>query len=256
MKNKNINIYEDKNTVQFYENSQELHETEKKLFDTYLNSSMSILDIGIGAGRTTRHLIKKCSCYIGIDYSQKMIESCKAQFPSLELFVVDATDLSQFKNNQFDMVIFSFNGLDYISPDTRRHQCIKEINRVLKKNGTFIFSHHYSKSIYLYPDLSTPYLSKKLWRTFRSIIKTMFIFSKTIISTAYWKESGYVHDYIHGHGGLLTYVTTPNKVKKEFSSLGFQITDVMSNLYPKTDNPNATFWYYYAARKINNDIIR
>lgn len=53
----------------------------------------------------------------------------------------DASSL-KFENDSFDIVFFSFNGLDYIQSRELRLKAYTEICRVLKKWGFFIFSSH------------------------------------------------------------------------------------------------------------------
>jgi ubiquinone/menaquinone biosynthesis C-methylase UbiE len=100
-----------------------------------------LLDIGIGAGRTTAHVKDRCGEYVGIDYSAEMIDRARTQFQNLDLRVIDARDLSAFGSQTFDIVMFSYNGLDYLAHDDRL-KALKEINRVLRKDGAFIFSTH------------------------------------------------------------------------------------------------------------------
>lgn len=101
----------------------------------------SLLDIGIGAGRTTRFLLPRTGRYVGVDYSPDMVATAATRFPDATLHVRDARDLSAYADGEFDTVIFSFNGLDYLSFDGRV-AAMKEIGRVLKPGGAFIFSSH------------------------------------------------------------------------------------------------------------------
>ena len=101
----------------------------------------SLLDIGIGAGRTTRFLLPRAARYVGVDYSSDMIRSASKRFPQSQLDVRDARDLSAYHDAEFDTVVFSFNGIDCLSFDGRL-AAMKEIGRVLKPGGTFIFSSH------------------------------------------------------------------------------------------------------------------
>jgi ubiquinone/menaquinone biosynthesis C-methylase UbiE len=109
------------------------------------NSKLRMLDIGVGGGRTTQHFSAITSEYIGIDYSAEMISACKARFKSsihnISFKVCDARDLSRFADNSFDLILFSFNGMDYTSHDDRL-TILKEISRVGKSGGHFFFSSH------------------------------------------------------------------------------------------------------------------
>jgi trans-aconitate methyltransferase len=48
-----------------------------------LSRRRSIVDIGIGAGRTTGPLSEMFEQYVGIDYSPEMIQAAKSGFPAL-----------------------------------------------------------------------------------------------------------------------------------------------------------------------------
>jgi SAM-dependent methyltransferase len=100
-----------------------------------------ILDIGVGGGRTTPYLFEISNNYIGIDYSQKMIDRCRSRYPGVDFRVCDVRDLSQFNGAQFDFVLFSFNGIDHIEHD-ERIRALAEIRRLLSDSGVFVFSSH------------------------------------------------------------------------------------------------------------------
>ncbi|MEP0890147.1 class I SAM-dependent methyltransferase [Leptolyngbya sp. NM3-A1] len=105
---------------------------------------IKLLDIGVGGGRTTQHFAPLVSEYVGIDYSADMIAACKRRFPStsqMHFQVCDVRDLSQFADNTFDFILFSFNGIDYISHEERL-KALQEISRVGKSGGYFFFSTH------------------------------------------------------------------------------------------------------------------
>jgi len=100
-----------------------------------------ILDIGVGDGRTTSHLLEISRHYIGIDYSPQMIAQCRARYPSVSFEVCDATDLSRLGMEAFDLIFFSFNGID-LSNHADRLKTLGEVRRALAKGGAFVFSSH------------------------------------------------------------------------------------------------------------------
>lgn len=99
----------------------------------------SILDIGIGGGRTTGPLSAMFQQYVGIDYSQPMIASAKRLHPDRDLLVMDARHL-EF-DDPFDCVMFSYNGIDSVSYADRQ-LIFSEVKKVLKPGGHFIYSTH------------------------------------------------------------------------------------------------------------------
>lgn len=144
---RNQQTYKSLSVVKYYAQLIALQPAEAtvlKLFQSQLEN-MKMLDIGVGGGRTTQHFANLVAEYIGIDYSQNMITACQKRFsadPNRTTFqVCDARDLSRFEDNYFDFILFSFNGIDYIS-DADRLQVFKEIKRVGKPGGYFYFSSH------------------------------------------------------------------------------------------------------------------
>jgi SAM-dependent methyltransferase len=104
-------------------------------------SNKRILDIGVGGGRTTPHLLKISPDYIGIDYAEPMVRECQRLYPRVKFEVADARDLSSYKHDPFDFVMFSFNGIDNLE-HADRLKCLAEIRSVIRSNGAFVFSTH------------------------------------------------------------------------------------------------------------------
>ena len=143
---RNQQTYSSIGIVEYYAQLMTLQPAEAtilKLLKSQLGR-MKMLDLGVGGGRTTQHFAKVVAEYIGIDYAPKMISACQQRFSTLEqttFTVCDARDLSRFADNYFDFMLFSFNGIDYIS-DVDRLKVFAEIKRVGKPGGYFYFSSH------------------------------------------------------------------------------------------------------------------
>lgn len=144
---RNQRAYENLRIVQHYVQLGLLQPAEKAIFDRLHDRlpGMKMLDIGVGGGRTTKHFAPIVGDYIGIDYSAEMIAACKQRFATsckTALFeVCDARDLSRFQTDSFDLILFSFNGIDYIS-HADRLTVFQEVCRVGKTGGYFCFSSH------------------------------------------------------------------------------------------------------------------
>ena len=142
----NKKIYASRNIIQYYARLSMIQPAEQTILDLLQDelSSMKMLDIGVGGGRTTRHFSKLVAEYVGIDYSTNMIAACQERFstsPQVMFEVCDARDMSRFRDNSFDFILFSFNGIDYIS-HTDRLKVFQEVSRVGKPGGYFFFSSH------------------------------------------------------------------------------------------------------------------
>jgi SAM-dependent methyltransferase len=98
-----------------------------------------VLDVGVGAGRTTSLLRLATNDYVGIDFSPNMVLACRELNPGADIRVADARDLSQFTDGEFDLVLFSYNGIDAVD-HAERAAVLAEFHRVLKPDGLLIFS--------------------------------------------------------------------------------------------------------------------
>lgn len=83
---------------------------------------------------------------MALDYSAGMVEVCHQRFRAEPWYAAerfrqaDARSLP-FPDAAFDIVLFSFNGLDPVPPESRA-TALAECARVLKPGGWFIYSGH------------------------------------------------------------------------------------------------------------------
>ena len=137
------NAYRRRDVVKYYAETNELMAAERQLFERLRPEieGKTVLDIGIGTGRTTPHLAALAGHYIGFDYSPEMVQRARELHPGLEIIECDARDLSRFGENRFDFIVFSFNGIDSV-PDTDRQVVFKEVFKALRPGNAFMFSSH------------------------------------------------------------------------------------------------------------------
>ena len=91
----------------------------------------TVLDIGCGTGAWTS-LFQKFNCpnLVGVDFSRAMIKKAEKKYPQLSFFEMTAEDLSDFKDNQFDIVTASYV-LHGIKEDERK-KILLEMKRIAK----------------------------------------------------------------------------------------------------------------------------
>lgn len=105
-----------------------------KLFSDFVDSKDRILDVGCGYGRTLNELYSKGFKNLhGIDFSNKMVERGRKQFPWLNLTVQEDMKIP-YEDNSFDSIIL-FAVLTCIPDDGNQICLMNEIKRVLKPNG-------------------------------------------------------------------------------------------------------------------------
>jgi len=243
----NLEKYNDPEVVAYYVDKTGLQPCEELLFERWLNPGLRILDIGFGGGRTTPFLSKRGRHYVGVDYSQAMVDACSKRFPGLEFRHGDATDLSQFADGEFDAVVFSFNGIDCIRTDEARARCLKEVARVLNVGGVFIFSSHNPQALGVLPLLAGARGMQIPWRILYSLFASLRLTWRSVRGDAFWRGGGYLLDSVHG--GLVMYAATPEKLSPQIQSAGLEVLEIVGGRYPDTKLRYFTPWYYYACRK-------
>jgi ubiquinone/menaquinone biosynthesis C-methylase UbiE len=270
----NLRTYNAKEVASHYAALDYLTPCERFLFDAYVTPGMSVLDLGVGGGRTTPALSRIASDYIGVDYSEEMIRMCRSKFPQLEFRVADASDLSTFSDDSFDAIVMAFNGLDYILPEDKRRQCLSECRRVLRPGGIFIFSSHNPRSLLvrpawnrerlralarrLAPEQSAAFqlvtcvltVAKAGHALLRAIAESSERMVRRLPQSAFWRGEGYLFD--PSHGGLTTHCWLPQRVIGELARFDFQLVTVLGDDYPSKSRTFVTDWYYYVFSKINS----
>ncbi len=175
-----------------------------------------ILDIGVGTGRTTGSLLSLSPHYTGIDYSRAMVERAQRRHPDVDYRCMDARDLTAFADKTFDLVWFSFNGIDYVSHEDRL-RILGEIHRVTKPGGYFCFSSHNREYPELERDLGlrapefTPNPVKLAFRTAmhaRSIYNAWDLKRREIRT----EEYAILNDTELHHGLMTYYISLPAQI--------------------------------------------
>ncbi len=120
-----------------------LFPTERVILQRYRTDYVNrdVLDLGIGAGRTTGFIAPHAASYLGLDYSAAAIEFARQRYPQWQFRVGDARAMPDLADESFDFIIFSFNGIDYVDHNDRM-RILREVARLLKRGGLFVFSSH------------------------------------------------------------------------------------------------------------------
>ena len=105
-----------------------------KLIESFVKSSDNILDLGCGTGR---NFIKNGKWY-GVDFSENMLEFAGKKEIAIELKKSNLWDIP-YEDEFFDKVI-CIAALHCVEFARNRNKTIKEIYRVLKKNGRVIIT--------------------------------------------------------------------------------------------------------------------
>ncbi|MBE1505028.1 class I SAM-dependent methyltransferase [Rhizobium viscosum] len=184
----------------------------------------SVLDIGIGGGRTAALLAREAANYVGIDYTPEMVTLARSNHLGLCFENMDARDLSAFANGSFDLVVFSYNGIDSVDADGRK-SVLREVSRVLKAGGTFAFStfnrnwHGFGQNR---ARSSIVWSNHPVKLSFRLLKHAMGMVRECRFAPLEERDGEHAillhraHDF-----GIMVYATTPGQLRSQLTESGF-----------------------------------
>lgn len=141
-----------KNIIDFYENYDEESRlttgkakriefvTTTHLLNQYIKSNHKIIELGAGTGVYSFYYATKGCRVIATDISPHHIEIINKKLYQREeklnlvAKVANATDLSEFENESYDVVL-CLGPMYHLTEEKDRVQCIKECKRILKRGG-------------------------------------------------------------------------------------------------------------------------
>ena len=203
----NLDTFSKSKTVEEIYNTDGFSKLEEEIIERYFQPG-KVLDLGCGTGRTTKAFSNKNFEVVGIDYSEAMITFARSKHPDLDFRVMNACDMD-FNDESFDNILFSFNGMDSIYPVNKRHDCLKQIYRILKRGGTFAYSSHNA--------LGFPF-NRTTWSLFIKNLLSLRVF------THYRKD-------FEATGALIQYYGSPWREISQLNAVGFDVLDVMGKKF-------------------------
>lgn len=90
------------------------------------------LELGCGSGEHSQHLAAYCKSLVALEYNQDRLNATSDE--KITFMIGDAQDLSQFNDDEMDLV-FSSNLIEHLQNPVH---CLSECSRVLKQDGFVI----------------------------------------------------------------------------------------------------------------------
>jgi SAM-dependent methyltransferase len=246
----NRRAYATESVVRWYRNLDVTYRVEEVILQRLhpFIKDKKLLDIGIGGGRTTRYLLDVSKDYTGVDYTPQLVQVAQAKYPQASIVCADARDLHLF-DEDFDFVLFSLNGLDYIDHHDRL-KAIREIYRVLKPGGFYMFSTH---------NRDYQWFKKLPWQEKASF--TLGHLKSCLYTLAHWprhllmrkhevSSTDYeiVNDSAHGFSLLTYYIRIDDQIK-QLQAEGFEQIEAYDMDGARVQSDTVFPWIYYLARK-------
>ena len=105
-----------------------------------IDTLSNVLEIASGTGRVTKHLVSKLPSKVSLvatDLNNDMLKVAESivSAKNIQWQVADAHELA-FGDNKFDLVVCQYGVMFFQDKPT----ALKEVNRVLKPGGTFLFN--------------------------------------------------------------------------------------------------------------------
>jgi ubiquinone/menaquinone biosynthesis C-methylase UbiE len=221
--------------------------------------NMPILEIGVGGGRLVPYLQAISKDYIGVDYSEKMIELCRKEFEGITFLTCDATNMPIFKEGQFSVVVFCGNGLDDVSAQSRL-MILRECYRILKANGVLLFSTHNLDRRWIFKTSVLEGLTWKKWYSAADPLR-LKAFGWYLLKRSWgWiSNKGYMvvpyYEITPRKAVLPTYWIRKETQERQLLELGFSNINALATDGKPLDSKNRyrDFMVFYNARKNQGD---
>lgn len=256
----NLNLFSDSEIVGQYSAKNSFVFGEARVFKDmeYRITGGDVLDIGVGGGRTTPFFLAlKPRRYVGVDYAPNMVASCKELYPMTDFQEADVRNLAAFGNEEFDIVMFAWSGLDCISHEDRL-VALKEVHRVLRPGGFFLFSSANARTP-CGPPWDLEVLKDMDWRLRpRAVARCLLGFVKNLSNYMHFRRLQVKNaDYLVGLDAahsyrLLRYYIAPDKQVEQLHASAFtdiKLIDKKGNYRSADDcSLNDSPIYYIAER--------
>lgn len=247
-------FYGSTEVVRRYAQQSRLQAPERTIFEQRIGAALAgsaLLDLGVGGGRTTANLARQCLRYVGADYAEPMVQACRERFGGLiahrglRFDVVDARAMP-YEDASFDIVLFSFNGIDLVGAEARA-TALRECRRVLRPGGHLVYSSH-----------NLNWLDSRRgirWSGLRSYVQTQWFWSQMRrLNRAAWPiaQRDWV-ELIDPLAGGCNYYIRPAELVRQTLAQGFEDVQCVDLLGREIDDPQQRAqlpdaWVYVHAR--------
>jgi ubiquinone/menaquinone biosynthesis C-methylase UbiE len=207
---------------------------------------LSMLDVGVGAGRTSYTFAAVAGRYLGIDVSPSMVELSRKRIGEddrVSFRVADVCDLSVL-DETFNVVLFSFNSIDLLDHD-QRQEALRQMRSVLRPDGYLLFSTHSLEALPRYlrfgPLREGPRdrSVRRLYRIIRAVPMSLRLLVTArrldfdAIDEAGWTQ---VRDGAHGFDLPLYYISVAEQ-RRELKAAGLELVEILGPSGERVD-PN------------------
>ncbi|MDU3305729.1 MAG: class I SAM-dependent methyltransferase [Lachnospiraceae bacterium] len=154
----------------------------------FLQKKPNILDVGCGTGIYSIYLARQGAKVTAVDlvpmHIQRLKELASQNCLSISTYEGNATDLSKFRDNSFDMVL-CLGPLYHLIDESEQNKCISECIRVTKPNGILAFA--YISPYSVFPCVLRGDLSRASSKLMESIVDKKMVSSED--AYCFWTDN-------------------------------------------------------------------
>jgi SAM-dependent methyltransferase len=227
----NLRTMNSASAVQQYANDHGLFPSERTALDSVRASARgkTILDIGVGGGRTVRPLLEVSGDYLGIDYSPEMVKACRQLHPDVKLELMDARRLDGIADASIFLAMCGCAGVGMVSHEDRL-LILREVFRVLQPGGVFLFSAYNQESPQHTAGFRFPSLNMSRNLIFLPLSMLGFVkhtaislFNHARFRRLEVRHADYslINDIWHDFGTMEYYISAANQ-RRQLASVGFE----------------------------------
>jgi SAM-dependent methyltransferase len=239
--------------VQFFYLSKSLLTVETACFKKYGQYfvGLDVLDIGVGAGRTARHLAPLARRYEAIDYSPVMVNHLRKAMPEISVHCADFRNLEMFANRSFDFVLATANVIDALAHEDRL-RALSEAHRVLRTGGIFAFSAHniHYENAFAGPRLTWSWNPARLGAN--TLMYALGSWNHRHIGPLRTKTPDYALLNDTGHFySCLHYYASRSTVNEQLAATGMRLMEVFDatgRALGETEDDSGNPWLFYVAQ--------
>lgn len=222
-----------------------------------------VLDVGVGAGRTTSLLRLLSDDYVAVDYSPTQVQRCREAFPGVDVRVADVRDLAGMESGEFAAVVFSYNGIDMVGHEDRR-RAYGELRRVLAPGGLLVLcTLNKDGRLYRRPPWrpARPRTELPAWRRAAGVAARLPLRWRSHAEewSSWWRERDMSEDHGEwalgrrgsGHG-LIAHWVTAGGLRRELVTAGFRPVAIFTSegqpIEPDSESSPTRWMHAVAAR--------
>jgi SAM-dependent methyltransferase len=219
-------------------------------------AGMTMLDIGVGAGRLTAHFAPRVKDYHGIDLAPEMVAYCRRRFagriPAEKFAVRDMRELESYPGQCFDLVLNSYNTIDHLDR-SERARFLLEARRLVRPGGYLCFAAHNIRAVLNNLRICDWH---RAWRHPRNTAQRLWLRVKFLamnrgeLRRAARADDVIVRNGTHGDFSLDIHYVRPERQINALAQAGFNRVSVYSldtgaELTPQALASSADRWLYY-----------